>query len=205
MTDTTAYVREITPTPPDVRTTRDDVTYSLFHLTNGRALMQVADMTGRTSFGGLVNIPSTHAVAMAAALITGTVKSDEKPKSESITDRDIAVTAMCIWEFLLGQFDTNALGEWNNLRERLGTFTMRDACFDVAAWVEKVYAICTKSNPDFGDSHAYDWEVVPDIMDYARDYRGAVSLNPNDFPDPSNVADILMELYAKANPPDIDD
>src|SRR6266487_2883886 len=57
------------------------------------------------------------------------------------------------------------------------------------------YDICTKHNPDFFEGVAYDWEVIPMILDYARDPFGTPVIYKDHLPSPEQTALLVAQRH----------
>ncbi len=84
--------------------------------------------------------------------------------------------AMCVWECLNDWTLPPATKrtDWIELREAVGSAELRHASIELGQWSLKVHELCTRRNPDIFDGFAYDWEVIPDILEHARDASGPV-------------------------------
>lgn len=86
--------------------------------------------------------------------------------------------ALCVWEdindrtLLSNAEDHPAI---NRTREEWGSFAMRHACIPLGQWVLKVYDAAGGS--DMFDGFAYDWEVVPFLLDQI-DWEGFIPAQP---------------------------
>lgn len=107
--------------------------------------------------------------------------------------------ALCIWECLndwtLSDDDTRK--DWKALRESIGTIEIRYQSPFLARWLLKVYDLCTADDPLLFDGVAYDWEVIPLILDYARDSTGAPVIFTEGLPDPAETAELVKQAFAK--------
>lgn len=96
-------------------------------------------------------------------------KSNPRPRYTA----DDSMTALCVWEHMLGvRGDPDRgtmLKTWNNV----GTWGMRQLALDVIApWVNKVCAFIEKQAGETGDEltavlgmDSWDWEFVPAVME----------------------------------------
>lgn len=91
--------------------------------------------------------------------------------------------ALCVWEYLndvtlldLSREDP----QWVELRESVGSVELRHASIEIGIWALKVYDACTERDPSFFDGLAYDWEIIPAIVDRCRDADGDPVIR--DFP-----------------------
>lgn len=83
--------------------------------------------------------------------------------------------ALCVWEYLndVTLLDPSRQDpQWVALRESVGSVELRHASIEIGIWALKVYDLCTERDPSFFDGLAYDWEVVPAIVDRCRDEDG---------------------------------
>jgi hypothetical protein len=75
--------------------------------------------------------------------------------------------ALCIWECIESWTGgDNPREDWEKLRGEVGSASLRSASIELAPWLLSVFDICTKADRDFFDGIAYDWEVVPMIMNH---------------------------------------
>jgi hypothetical protein len=104
--------------------------------------------------------------------------------------------ALCVWECIndwtLPDMRTKR-ADWIELREGVGSVEMRHQSIVLGKWCLQVYEICTKHDPDFFDGVAYDWEVIPMILDYARDPFGSPAIYAEHLPSPEQTA--LLVAY----------
>lgn len=71
--------------------------------------------------------------------------------------------ALCVWEYLneISLADT-INPNLSRLRESIGTAQLRSHCLDIGRYCLKVYDLLP---PEARDGHAYDWEIIPAIVD----------------------------------------
>ncbi len=106
--------------------------------------------------------------------------------------------ALCVWECLN---DWTILDEkrlrpdWNELREGVGSVELRHQSIALGKWCLSVYDIVTATNRDFFDGYAYDWEVIPLILDFARDAEGFPVIYSHAFPDASITAQHVIREH----------
>lgn len=98
--------------------------------------------------------------------------------------------ALIVWETLNDwTLSDSALSrpEWIELREGVGSMEMRHQSIALGKWCLAIYDILTKHDRDFFDGVAYDFEVIPMMLNHAeRD--GVPVIYEDGLPDPANVA-----------------
>lgn len=93
--------------------------------------------------------------------------------------------ALCVWEYLN---DVTLLDQsrqdpqWVELREDVGSVALRHASIEIGKWALKVYDVCTRHDPSFFDGLAYDWEVIPAMVDRCRGLDGRPAIHEGCFP-----------------------
>lgn len=99
--------------------------------------------------------------------------------------------ALCVWECLcdwtLGELAEHHK-DWVELREGVGSVELRHQSIVLGKWCLLVYNICTKRDRDFFAGVAYDWEVIPLILSYARNRDGEPVIYEHALPEPELVA-----------------
>jgi hypothetical protein len=102
---------------------------------------------------------------------------------------------LCVWECLiewtLGDDAEKHHEEWVDLRQGIGSVELRHQSIVLGKWCLKIYDICTKHDRDFFAGAAYDWEVIPMILGYARDSDGAPVIYEHALPDPNKIAPLV--------------
>lgn len=100
--------------------------------------------------------------------------------------------ALCVWECLndwtLPDSHETARQDWIEVREGIGSAELRHQSIALGQWLLKVYDICVAGDPHIFESMSYDWEVVPMILDHARDTGGALVVYSESLPHPAMVA-----------------
>jgi hypothetical protein len=98
---------------------------------------------------------------------------------------------LCVWECLC-EWTLGDLAEhrkdWVALREGVGSVELRHQSIVLGKWCLKVYDLCTKHDREFFAPLAYDWEVIPMILDYARDSDGEPVIYEHALPKPTAAA-----------------
>lgn len=110
--------------------------------------------------------------------------------------------ALCVWEqicdwTLLAQATRP---EWVALRENVGSAEMRHQSIEIGKWCLEIYDILTKHDAEFFEAMAYDFEVIPMMLDYAENSDGEPVIYGPQLPDPHRVAQLvahrtLLEQY----------
>jgi hypothetical protein len=104
--------------------------------------------------------------------------------------------ALCVWE-CIGEWTLNAdvtqmsRPEWIEMRENLGSAEMRHQSAVVGRWCLLIYDELTKQDRDFFDALAYDFEVIPMMLDYAYGSDGKPTMYAGALPDPLKVAQLV--------------
>ena len=106
--------------------------------------------------------------------------------------------ALCVWECINEWTLNTGRADWIELRDGVGSVEMRHQSIVLGQWVLKVYDICTVDDPDFFDAMPYDWEVVPMILDLARDGDGAPVIYEPALPDPCVTASKVKQIMAES-------
>ena len=114
--------------------------------------------------------------------------------------------ALCVWEWIndvtVSGHEKLLLQDWITFRENIGSPSMRHASMELGRWCLKIYDICTQDDPDIFDAHAYDFDVIPAMMRYARDHNGAPCIDPEALPDPQLIAPkVLQDLGIEKTEP----
>ncbi|MBY5849806.1 hypothetical protein HFN51_04440 [Rhizobium leguminosarum] len=78
--------------------------------------------------------------------------------STPIITKDVAYTALCLWEAWL---EDSEGGAWGLYKETFGTVHVRYACIEMAPVIEEVWALIPEENRDL---ISYDWEFVPAML-----------------------------------------
>jgi hypothetical protein len=114
--------------------------------------------------------------------------------------------ALCVWECLndwtllahgdvhaaaINDDDDNIKTDWIALREGVGSVEMRHQSIVLGQWCLKIYDICTKHDPDFFDGLAYDWEVIPMMLNFARDAAGKPVIYAEGLPPVDRIAPLV--------------
>lgn len=105
--------------------------------------------------------------------------------------------ALCVWE-CINDWTVNADKQdegWTALRQSVGSVEMRHASIPLGVWCLAVFDLCTKDDRDFFDGIAYDWEVIPMILDHCRDAEGAPVIEQAHFPATQIVAPKVMARH----------
>jgi hypothetical protein len=80
--------------------------------------------------------------------------------------------------------------EWSELRQGVGSVEMRHQSIVLGKWCLKIYDICTKHDRDFFDALSYDWEVIPMMLNHARNDDGPV-IYEEGLPPPEQIATLV--------------
>lgn len=106
--------------------------------------------------------------------------------------------ALCVWECInewtICEKKTRRQ-DWVELREAVGSVELRHSSMELGVWCLEVYDLCTKNDPNFFEGEAYDWEVIPLILDHCRGAEREPLINAIFFPSPEAVAPKVMERY----------
>ena len=109
--------------------------------------------------------------------------------------------ALCVWECIndwtLGVGGATTRGDWEALRKNTGSAELRHWSIDLGQWALQVYDICTKHDRDFFDGIAYDWEVIPMILDFVN-VDGAQTTSGVELPAPHAVASMVARRHLSA-------
>jgi hypothetical protein len=120
--------------------------------------------------------------------------------------------ALCVWECLndwtllahgdvhaaaINDEDDNIKTDWIALRENVGSAEMRHQSIPLGQWCLKVYDICTKHDPDFFDGVAYDWEVIPLILEFAEDGDGKPTMEEGELPPAEQTALLVAHRHLR--------
>lgn len=100
--------------------------------------------------------------------------------------------ALCVWEHILETLRIHP-NPWRALVEQVGAVELRSYAPDYGKWCLAVYDYCTKDDPLFFDAYAWDWEVVPAIMDHV--VCGGVALSPDKLPNPAEVSHTIVAFF----------
>lgn len=92
--------------------------------------------------------------------------------------------ALCVWECIDDWTlrMTEGRDDWKALREGVGSAELRYQSVALGKWCLAVFDVCTAHNRDFFDGLAYDWEVIPMILDCARDHDGLPVIYEHAYP-----------------------
>jgi len=74
-------------------------------------------------------------------------------------------TCMCVWEEVLRRATSPDYPGMQNLISDVGTASLRLNCVDAARFVDAVYEALS---PDKRDAEAFDWDLVPVILDFVE-------------------------------------
>lgn len=103
--------------------------------------------------------------------------------------------ALCVWETIndwtLGD---KPRADWEALRKHTGSVELRHWSIELGQWALQVYDICTKHDRDFFDGIAYDWEVIPMILDFVN-VDGAQTTGGIELPAPHAVASMVARRH----------
>jgi hypothetical protein len=106
--------------------------------------------------------------------------------------------ALCVWECIndwtLGVGGATTRNDWEALRKNTGSAELRHWSIELGQWALQVYDICTKHDRDFFDGIAYDWEVIPMILDFVN-VDGAQTTSGVELPAPHNVASMVARRH----------
>jgi hypothetical protein len=107
---------------------------------------------------------------------------------------------LCVWECLcewtLHETISQHHKDWVELREGIGSVELRHQSIVLGQWCLKIYNICTRHNRSFFDGSAYDWEVIPMILGYARNDEGEPVIYDHALPDPNKIAPLVAYRHA---------
>jgi hypothetical protein len=107
---------------------------------------------------------------------------------------------LCVWECLIEWTLHPEISQhnkdWVELREGIGSVELRHQSIVLGKWCLKIYDICTKHDRDFFAGVAYDWEVIPMILDYARDSEGFPVIYDHALPSPEKTASLVAMRHA---------
>lgn len=114
----------------------------------------------------------------------------------SIFDRTFTFTQvetiLCVWECIddwtLNRSDKQ---DWKALREAVGTTEMRLQSIELASWCERIYLLCRKKDDLIFDAYAFDWEVIPAILEHACDADGPI-VDKSSLPP---VVDVAVKVF----------
>lgn len=106
--------------------------------------------------------------------------------------------ALCVWE-CLNDWTLHSEAhrdDWVKLREAVGSVELRYQSIELGQWALKVYNFCIADDPELFDGTAYDWEVIPMILGYARNEDGPV-IYADHLPEPATVAELVKAQHIK--------
>jgi hypothetical protein len=113
--------------------------------------------------------------------------------------RDETECALIVWETINEWTLKGGTGfnpEWGMIREGVGSFELRNSSLTLGQWCLSVCnEVITRNGQNFFDGMAYDFEVIPMILEYCIDVETGlpVPLAPlEQLPNPANVA-VLIE------------
>lgn len=90
----------------------------------------------------------------------------ERREWSSDDDKQLAITAMCIWEII----DNDPKGPWEPMRQNVGAFGMRDHCVELAVAAENLWLSMSVLAKD--EAGAFDWDWIPAWLHMAVDWSG---------------------------------
>lgn len=102
--------------------------------------------------------------------------------------------AICVWEEINERTLHSKKGthpELQKCREDWGSATLRHASIAIGRFCLKVYALLPE---DVKDGRAYDWEIIPGIMDHV-DFSQSGEPSEYKFKEPQEVADVLIAAW----------
>lgn len=111
-------------------------------------------------------------------------------------NHDLAETALCIWEWML---DCRDKMPFDKLFTDHGTSAMRCFAIDMTPWVSAVYLRCIEGDELLFDSHSFDWDVVPSIVDHCSNESGPILAAP--YPDIDETARRVIAALGCTIPP----
>jgi hypothetical protein len=77
--------------------------------------------------------------------------------------------ALCAWEWISEMTLSDSHfsdGQWVEYRDNMGSAQLRGDCIRMyAPYIEKVLAVLKRDHLTLVEAHAFDWEIVPAIME----------------------------------------
>lgn len=133
-------------------------------------------------------VPNPHGLIDIPAFAD---KIDEMFKDKQYSHLEMEA-GLCVWECLIEWTLHDEISknhqDWVELRGAVGSVELRHQSIVIGKWCLKVYDICTKHDPEFFAGVAYDWEVIPMILGYARNREGEPVIYEHDLPAAEKVA-----------------
>lgn len=99
--------------------------------------------------------------------------------------------ALCVWECINDwtlRDKPDDRQDWIELREAVGSGEMRHQSIALGQWCLKIWDILTAHDKLFFDGLAYDWEVIPMMLNYARDDNGKPVIHEAELPPVERIA-----------------
>lgn len=129
-----------------------------------------------------------HANGLASAIAdfaSGGDASDvlELLKAPEKFNRNESLAGLCVWEAFLEAKDDSALARH---KARHGTCESREYALNLGRYCEAVYA---SKDALAWDEWPFDWEVIPEILDYLE---SEIDNDSTDFRDPESVANVVI-------------
>jgi hypothetical protein len=112
-------------------------------------------------------------------------------QQESLTILEVEA-ALCVWEWVNEATIhwQNKQQPWVDLRDGVGSVSLRHASMQIGQWCLAVYDICTAQDRDFFEGYSYDWEVIPLIMSLLP-IASVPIYGTETFPDPATIAPLV--------------
>lgn len=129
----------------------------------------------------------------------GAARPAEKSRHVPRFGYDDVWAALCVWECLNDWTlnDATKRDDWAALREGVGSNELRHASIGLAQWCEAVFSHATATDPDAFNAYAFDFEVIPAILEHARDAEGPV-IEPSALPDAKATAAKVVREFKRA-------
>lgn len=104
--------------------------------------------------------------------------------------------ALCVWECINDwTLSDSPRDDWKALRDNVGSVELRHWSIELGTWCLAVYDACTKHDSDFFDGIAYDWEVIPMILDMIAIPDGAQTTAGIVLPDVTQTASLVARRH----------
>lgn len=97
--------------------------------------------------------------------------------------RNESLAGLCVWEAFLEAGDTSPMGIY---RAQHGAVASREYALELGLFCDSVYA---SKDSDAWDEWSFDWEIVPEILDYLAT---PIARQESDFGDPESVANVII-------------
>lgn len=82
--------------------------------------------------------------------------------------RNMAFTAMCIWEAMID----DPGGPWETFCENNGANALREVALDLTVHAERQWRSLTDKEQEFDEAGAFDWDWIPLWLQMAVDWSG---------------------------------